>query len=87
MVIPIIWCYRQLQSPNSTPLADSDDQRPCFLKNLSVISAEAAAMAPPDRKLCNLNLDVSNPIDSKADSKTSLVLVYDNGLLPLSLKL
>lgn len=47
--------------------------------------ADAAVVAPPDLKLCNPNLDLSKPIDSRADNIISLTLVYDKGLRPLSL--
>ena len=56
-----------------------------FFEILSGIPAEAAAVAPPDLRLCNPNFDLSNPIDSKAANKISLV--YESGLLPLNLKL
>jgi hypothetical protein len=36
--------------------------RPCFLKSLSSTPALAAAVAPPDRKLCRQYLDFSKPI-------------------------
>jgi hypothetical protein len=47
----------------------------CFLKSLSSTPALAAAVAPPDRKLCKQNLDFSKPILLKADNSISLAVV------------
>jgi hypothetical protein len=41
----------------------------------------AKAEAPPIRRLCNPNLDLTYPILSKASLKISLALVYESGVV------
>ena len=56
-------------------------QRPCFIISLSQIEALlAAAVAPPDLRLCNPNSFLSNPMSVNLSSNTSIARQYVNRL-------
>ena len=56
-------------------LALSVLQRPCFLNNMSSIFAAAAAVAPPDLRLCSPKYFLLRPKVYKADNRISLAVV------------